>query len=138
MWDPLTIFRFTTESAFFHPNQTFTRPFLPWSCTYRMMFPRTPYSGTTQGSLRIWPISDLWNILQSADGTLRHGWLFLEGRGGAESPKDRRKSRSWFFNSSTCERPCTSKQAANANTSLITMLCVLCLGSSIVRLFERV
>lgn len=54
-------------------NETCPRRFLPWSCTYRMMLPRTPYSGTVQGSLLVWPFSDLWNILQSADGTLRHG-----------------------------------------------------------------
>lgn len=118
-------------------NETFTRGFLPWSCTYRMMFPRTPYSGTVQGSLRVWLFSDLWNILQSADGTLRHGWLLRKARGRAESPKDRRKSRSWFFISSTWERPLTSKQAANANTSLPggVMLCVFCLGLSTLPLF---
>lgn len=115
-------------------KETVTRRFLPWSCTYRMMFPRTPYSGTMQGSAWFWPWSDLRNIFQSADGTLRQGWLLRKARGGAESPKDRRKSRSWFFISSTWEKPLTSAQAANANTSLTggVMLCVFCLRLSTV------
>lgn len=121
-----------------HLNEALTRRFLPWSCTYRMMFPRTPYSGTVHGSLRAWSFSDLWNILQSADGTLRHGWLLREARGRALSPKDRRKSRSCFFISSTWDKPLPSKQAANANTSLISgvMLRVLPLGLSTVRLAQ--
>lgn len=106
-----------------------------------MMLPRTPYSGTVQGSLRVWPFSDLWNILQSADGTLRHCWLSRKARGRAESPRERRKSRSWVLISSTCERPLASKQAANATTSLIVciMFCAgvffFWLGLSTVRLF---
>lgn len=126
--------------SFSTENETFARRFLPWSCTYRMMLPRTPYSGTVHGSLRVWPFSDLWNILQSADGTLRHGWLLRKARGREESPKDRRKSRSWFLISSTCERPLTSKQAASATTSLRVgiMFCPACfwLGLSTVRLFK--
>lgn len=104
-----------------------------------MMLPRTPYSGTVQGSLRVWPFSDLWNILQSADGTLRHCWLPRKARGRAESPKERSKSRSWVLISSTCERPLASKHAANATTSVIVCI-MFCAGFfppglSTVRLF---
>lgn len=83
-----------------------------------MMLPRTPYSDTVQGSLSwAWMFSDLRNILQSAEGTWRRGWWLPAGRGRPESPRELRKSRSWLFISSTCERAHTARtRAANSSS----------------------
>lgn len=82
-----------------------------------MMFPRTPYSDTVQGSLSwAWMLSDLRNIFQSAEGTRRRGWWLPAGRGGPESPRERRKSRSWLFISSTCEGAHTQSKHAASST----------------------
>lgn len=94
---------------------------LPWSCTYRMMLPRTPYSDTVQGSpSRDWVFSELRNILQSADGTWRRAWWPPAGRGRSESPRELRRRRSRVSVSSTRERASTpANQAANRTTAVM-------------------
>lgn len=104
---------------------------LPWSCTYRMMLPRTPYSDTVQGSLSwAWMLSDLRNILQSAEGTRRRCWLLPAGRGRPESPRELRKSRSWLFISSTCERAHTPRRDAAKSTRGVICGLILRLDSA--------